>query len=290
MIKPIKEDGIDAAADLAWSTQETPETASFPRFRSRNALKEKFQDMLKKPEGRLLGCYDGSELKGVLCLFVDSDSRYCEAICGICAAGGDPAVYDEMSRHVAAAFAGYEAILAYPGENKAAADAAVAAGAAPFESSVSMRLAKADFKQGQSGGVNKLGRERFSEYSAFHDAAYPDYYWNAARIREARDKWDVNVYMDGGKICGSVFTSTWDKTEAEIFGVAVDAGHRGRGIEARLITRACSEAFRGGKKSVLFFIDSSDPALRQAAEKCGFKPVSTYKSFRFAPESAAAEE
>ncbi len=77
MIKPIKEDGIDAAADLAWSTQETPETASFPRFRSRNALKEKFQDMLKKPEGRLLGCYDGAELRGVLCLFVDSDSRYC---------------------------------------------------------------------------------------------------------------------------------------------------------------------------------------------------------------------
>lgn len=288
MIRPIKEDGIDAAADLAWSTQESPETSSFPRFRSRNALREKFQDILKKPEGRLLGCFDGAELKGVLCLYVDTETRYCEAICGICAAGGAPEVYEEMSRHVASAFAGYEAVLAYPGENKAAADAALAAGAEPFESSVSMSLAKADFKQGQSGGVNKLGKERFSEYAAFHDAAYPDYYWNAARIREARDKWDVNVFMDGGKICGSVFTSMWDKTEAEIFGAAVDEKHKGRGIEARLITRACAEAFRAGKKTVLFFIESNEPVLFQAAEKCGFKPVSTYKSFRFRPKTDPA--
>ena len=286
MIKPIKEDGVDAAADLAWSTQESPETSSFPRYRSRNALREEFLKILKQPEGRLLGCYDGADLKGVLCLWVDTASRYCEAICGICAVGGDPAVYDEMSAYLASAFNGYEAVLAYPGENKAGADAALAAGAEPFESSVSTRLEKADFRQGQSGGVNKLGKERFSEYAAFHDAAYPDYYWTAARIREARDKWDVNVFMDGGKICGSVFTSTWDKDEAEIFGVAVDEKHKGRGIEARLITRACSEAFRAGKKSVVFFIESGEPALYQAAEKCGFKPVSSYKSFRFRPEAA----
>ena len=283
MIKLIREDGADAAAELAWSLQQTPELSAFPRYRSREALREELLKMLKLPEGQLIGCYDGAELRGMMCLYIDNNSKYVESVCGMYASGGDPAVYAELAAHAVTAFAGYEMLFSFPEENAAAAAALRDAGAELYESCVSLRLAKQDFRQGQSGGVNKLGKERFAEYAAFHDAAFPDYYWTAARIREARDKWDVNVYMDSGKICGGVFTAVWDKNEAEIFGAALDEKHRGRGLEARLITRACSEAFRMGKKSVLFFVSDSDPALLAAAKKCGFAETSTYRCYRFRP-------
>ncbi len=283
MIKLIREDGADAAAELAWSMQQMPEFSAFPRYRSKEALREELLKMLKLPEGQLLGCYDGADLRGMTCLYTDSASRYVEAVCGMYAADGDPTVYSELAAHVVTAFTGYEMLFSFPEENKTAAAALTEAGAKLYESCVTMRLAKQDFKQGQSGGVNKLGKERFSEYAAFHDTAFADFYWTAARIREARDKWDVNVYMESGKICGGVFTAVWDKNEAEIFGAALDEKHRGRGLEARLITRACSEAFRMGKKSVLFFVSDSDPVLMAAAKKCGFAETSTYRCYRFEP-------
>lgn len=283
MIKLIREDVTDIAAELAWNCQETPGLSTFPRYRSREAMREEFLKVLKQPGGQLLGCYDGTELKGVVCIYADSTARFAEATCGMYAADGNPDVYAELAAHISNAFTGWEFLMAFPEENTAAAEAFRAVGAELYENCITMHLNKADFKQGQSGGVNKLGKERYSEYSAFHESAFPDYYWTASRIKEARDKWDINVYSDGGKICGAVFTAVWDKSEAEIFGVAVDGKHSGRGIEARLITRACSEAFRMGKKSVLFFIENSEPALLSAAKKAGFTEKYTYRCYRLAP-------
>lgn len=282
MIKLIREDGAAPAAELAWNCQTVGENSAFPRYRSKNSIAEEFAKTLKQPDGKLLGCFDGDNLQGVLCLYTAPEKHYAEAVAGMFAKDGAPAVYAQFMEYVKSAFPGWEIIFACPTENAAAIAALTEAGAEVYEASLTMKVSKPDFKPCQLGGVNRLGKDRFGDYADFHDTVYPDGYWTAARIRDTRDRWDINVCSENGRIVAGIYVSNCDREEAEIYGAAADLKHQGRGLEAKLISRACQDEFKAGKKLVSLFVDESAEQLIAAARRLGFAPADSYHSYRLA--------
>lgn len=122
-------------------------------------------------------------------------------------------------------------------------------------------------------------------YFEYHDKAYPEYYWNAQRIKKClKDFRIVAAYKEIESLkkvmVGSIFVREIDG-RGDIYGLsALNAeNHQREMIQENLLKTALANASLDKLKSIMFFCE--DKCHYQLSLKNGFLPMGHYKVFHW---------
>lgn len=278
MLRPIGENDINAAAELTERLFKRPRGRSYPLLSGAGEIAEEYRFRAADANSSLLGYYEGDgRLAGVLALFYFPGEGYLQSTAFVAEEGC--AAFEAFLLHLKENFAGYEANVGVAKENERAICALTSFGFALGEASADMRLGRARFapSTGEFFPVERVRRETFDEYAAFHDAHFPDVFWNARRLGEELGNWRIFAVREGGKIAGGIFISVYGNM-AEIFGMA--AGRDGRRAET-LLSGALAAVLEENESiaEVAYFEDEGARANLCAAIACGFSIRGGYRLY-----------
>lgn len=281
MIREIGEDLLEEVVEFSWEIFSDSRNSGFPKYRTCEEMRKYFLRSVEREDDKLLACYEGEELIGVLNLFVDEENEYLQARGGVLAKRSFDIVCDEFIRYLESNYSGYKMYFGYPVENVKAIKYLKDIKAKPVDASTTMNLKKVDFvRVDVFDEVVLLTDKYYKEYGVFHDKHNPNMYWNSERIFEKIDIWKIYVIMKEGKIVGSIFIKFIGDTESEVFGISVDEEYKYDNFELMLLSEGVYNIFQDGREQMLYFVDEDDEVSLEASLKVGFKQIDTYRSYK----------
>ena len=280
MIIEVKEDLIDEVMTFAWEFTSHQETCSFPKFKDFEDLKKVFLRLLKSEDDRVLACIENEVLVGVLNLQVKKEDLYLQSLGGIFAKQDFDDVAKQFIQYLKVRYPNFNMYFRYPLENQTAIMFLEKMGAELLDACVTMELRQEDFKMSSSKhGVIRLPSDYYEDYAAFHDAHYPNIYWNSQRIFDHLDLWNIYVVIENQKIIGNIFIRM-NGSEAEIFGLSIDESYQRDNLELDLLSTSMKDCFLKDIEHVLFFVNEDDQRQIDATLEIGFKQIDTYRCYR----------
>ena len=219
----------------------------------------------------VLGCFDAADaLCGLLAAFRDGDYLQTTAFNAVCAE-----CYADFTEYLRLNYAHAEINVGVSAENKDACDALGHAGFALIEASHDMRLERSAFPShslNRSPGILRVRSGDLAEYARFHDAHFPDVYWNARRLGERLDDWLIFAAKERGAVRAGMYLTVYGENgeNAEIYGLAAEPSHEW--LLDELLARGLDDLFaeKLGVRKVVFMIDEADGARLAPAERLGF--------------------
>jgi len=275
MLKELPGEFIGQAADFCWERCKEAGTRSYPLFANKAEIEEEFRLRSGETNALLLGYYSGGELAGVFCFFTIPAERYLQTT----ALYAEKACYTEAVNtflcYLAAQYPAYTAYIGVPAENENAVNELKRNGYVLEDACCDLRCGISDsMAQWAEGGVLRVTEEQFDEYAAFHDAHFPDIYWNAERLRSAQRDWRIFARRDGGQIGAGVFLRIYDDL-AEIFGLCIQDRESGTKLLRHALGAVRAE--NTAVKTIVFLTDESDETALAAAQECGFRCAGHYR-------------
>lgn len=256
LIKPTAEEAeqyIDFAYELALDTTRS----GYPTYTDGIKPKEDFVDTchrgLSRDDREVLLYLEDGKVSGWIQFLVEEE--YLEAnIFNI--AGSIPQALAEFTDYCAANYPDCKLCMGFPGDNKDAIAYLSQNGWSCEEQSYNNVLFFEDYELRQeSADVVKVTRENYSDFRRIHKRVQGDMYWNADRLYDAMDEWDIYLYGDTAAIyCRDC------EILMDIYGVDFEDGSYHRDAFCALVTKVLNECKRQGKKNMGFFGDNENQA------------------------------
>jgi RimJ/RimL family protein N-acetyltransferase len=282
MLRKLKQNEIETAANLSYLLSKNALTNSYPLRNSQKEFLEKYKQSLKYSDDELLGYFMDDELIGVIYLNVLKKDLYLQTS-GLFIKNNIEIVMSTFIDYLHKNYNGYEAYIGYPKENEMAINSLLSHGFQIADSSIDQRLEKIEFKPSVlQHFITKIDYTNYPSFAKYHDSKASDIYWNSNRIKENFNDWIIYSYWSDSQIRGSIATkkSKMDPNELEIFALFIDKDIANKGIEEDLITAVLKDGFENHNiKDVVFFIESDDKKAFEYSKNLGFKVYSNYLSF-----------
>ena len=177
--------------------------------------------------------------------------------------------------HIERNHAGFAANIGVFDGNSARIGALEKAGYILAEDAEDYRLGRESFVDLAGGICERVTAGNFGGYAAFHDAAFPDIYWNSMRLNAALANWRVYVARESGKIARACFLTRYKNGFAEIFGLY--APHDTAPFLAAVIKELYGEFPQ--TPEIIFFVDAGEEQNKKAAQAVGFIKARDYKLY-----------
>lgn len=117
--------------------------------------------------------------------------------------------------------------------------------------------------------------------SAEEEAAFDDEVWQERMVRSRRI-----LAFAGDEVIGVVSVGTGQRTgdsgAGELFGLWVEAQHRGAGVARRLMERAAKVARELGMRQLLYWVGTDNGRAVAFASSFGFRPTDDRRPMRIA--------
>ena len=191
-------------------------------------------------------------------------------------AGSIPQALAEFTDYCAENFPGCKLCMGFPGDNREAIEYLTRNGWSCDEQSYNNVLFFDDYElRPESADVVKVTRENFGEFRKLHEAVQGDMYWNADRLYDAMDEWDIYLYYEDGEPAAAVYCRDCEIL-MEIYGVDFKDNLYQKKAFSVLVTKVLNECKRHDKKNMGFFGDREN---QQDILDMGFHCVGEYVLF-----------
>ena len=255
LIKPtIKE--AEQYIDFAYKLALDPARSGYPTYTDGIKPKDDFIDTCRRGLTRadrqvLLYLEEGIVSGWILFLFEDG---YLETnMFNI--AGSIPQALAEFTEYCAENFAGCKLCMGFPGDNKDAIGYLSQNGWSCEERSYNNVLFFEEYElRPEAADLVKVTRENYSDFRKIHERVQGDMYWNADRLYDAMDEWDIYLYCEDQEPSAAIYCRDCEIL-MEIYGVDFEDGHYHREVFRELVTKALNDCKRHGKKNMGFFGD-----------------------------------
>jgi len=143
-----------------------------------------------------------------------------------------------------------------------------------LDDAIELRLSRDNFVPASPDGITSQDSD-LAELIPFHDARYPDMYWNGARLSRHRNDWDIAVNRANGQINGYALARKAPQTY-DIYCVYAESADDAR----RLLSYTASAAFEAGAQEMLRMAERHNKDELAAASELGFVEQGYYRMFR----------
>lgn len=277
LIRELDPKQMKQAATFAWKLFTLVENRSYPLYQTEEALFREFSRRSRETDSELLACTRCDQLEGIMSCFCIPKDRYVQTT-AICSAPGCDEVIDSFLDYLEDTYPRCTSYVGIEKRNLKLKMALESHGYSLIEDSADMRMSIADFQgETQRSSIVHIDRTLLPDYLQYHEKHFSDGYWNAERIAEDFDRWDIFAAYENEKIIGGLYLNCNEKLAlAEIFGLA----SVNQEVTSDLLNRAVSyiQASRPSMKTVMFMIE--DDTAYEAALKAGFKVESLYCCWR----------
>ena len=267
----IDDGSFERAVSFAWSRCTDVSQRSYLMFADRQEAEDEFSKVMADPDSQLVGCYDGSQLVGVMSLAVEPQEHYLQTT-GFYYDRRHPQVIDLFIGQLEHGYPGCTAYVGLPYENRAVAGRLAAHGFGLVNDCSDMRRAMAGWDGGAGGGrgVRDVGPSDWPRYAAYHDRVFPGIYYDSVHLAAEADRFVVLALYDGTAIGGALFMKTGCSPCAEVFGL-----HAPDQPGARALLHAALERLPP-QDAVVFMVDQDDAVSMAAALAEGLRCTSRY--------------
>ena len=272
LIKPTLAEA-EKYIDFAYELALNPSRSGYPTYTDGIKPKEDFVDTcyhgLSRTDREVLLYLEEGKVSGWIQFLVEDG--YLEAnIFNI--AGSIPQALAEFTEYCKTNYSGCKLCMGFPGENRDAIEYLSKNSWSCEEQAYNNVLFFDDYELRQeSTDVVKVSQENYSDFRRIHERVQGDMYWNADRLYEAMDEWDIYTYRDNAAIyCRDC------EILMEIYGVDFVDGRYHKDAFFALVTKVLNECKQNGKKNMGFFGDSEN---QSDILEIGFHCVGNYVLF-----------
>lgn len=257
LIKPTREEG-ESYIDFAYELALDPSRSGYPTYTDGIKTKDDFIDQcirgLTREDRQVLLYLEEGAVSGWIQFFYEKENRYLQTVI-FNIAGDFRRALAEFIAYCDAQFAGYELYLGFPGDNLDAIGYLTENGWSRDDQSYNNVLFFEDYEpRPETADVIKVTQESYSDFRKLHECVQGDMYWNADRLYEAMDEWDIYLYCENAEPAAAIYCRDRDIL-MEIFGVDFKNGRYRKEAFRVLLAKVLNECKRQGKKSMCFFGD-----------------------------------
>ncbi len=135
--------------------------------------------------------------------------------------------------------------------------------------------------------ILEMTREHLPRVLAIERACYPAPWSETAFSNEMKSDVSVNIVAVAGKSVAGFLVGWIVAEQVHVANIAVEAGHRRRGIGNGLMAWLLEEAVRRGCVSSSLEVRESNLAARSMYRRLGYRPVALRKSYYTNPTEDA---
>lgn len=278
LIKPTAEEA-EQYIDFAYELALDPTRSGYPTYTDGIKTKEDFVEGFHwcvSHDGRQLLLYlEEGKVVGWIQFLYEPEDCYLETnVFNI--AGNMEWALKEFIAYCNEYFAGYRVCMGFPGENQAAIHYLTENGWPCEERSYNDVLFFDNYEiLPESENAVKVTRENFVDFRKLHEAVQGSMYWNADRLYESLDHWDIFVYYENGEPTAAIYNRDAEIL-MHIYGVDYQNNIYNSSAFRILMAKALNECKRNGKKYMVFFGEQQD---QQEALAMGYTCVGEYVLF-----------
>ena len=278
-IHKISPEQIGQAASFAWELFSSVENRSYPLYKTEEELFCELTRRSREQNSRLLACSRDGRLSGIMACYSIPSERYLQTV-AICADPGSDGAIDEFLNYLEREYRHYTAYIGIEKGNLRLKHALQAHGYVLIEDSADMRMKVADYHGFPAGAaVERITQRTLPGYLQYHEAHFNSGYWNAERIAEDFDRWDIFGAYEKGRIAGGLFLiCNREKSLAEIYGLK--AADRKMTLELLNFAVQHIQAARPDVRDIMFMVEGSETDNYVAALAVGFTVKSRYCCWR----------
>lgn len=269
----------EAYMDTAYTLALDPSRSGYPTYADGIKTKADFLECcrwgLTRPDREVLLYLENGRVCGWIQSILEPESRYLETnIFNI--AGDTAAALAEYIRYCGENHPGYRLCFGFPGENRAAIDYLESRDWLCEERSFNDVLCFDEYTLlPEDGNVTRVTRANFSLFRTLHESVQGTMYWNADRLYEALDQWDIWMLEENGTARAAIYNRDAEIL-MHIYGVDYRDGVYDPQVYARLLAKALNECKRNGKRYMVLF---SDEETQDIVLDLGFRCVGEYILF-----------
>lgn len=272
------------AIGFAWSLAQDPNRSGYPTYtdgiKTRADFEEDCEYGLTHKNREVLLYLENGEVSGWIQFLTEPESHYLETTI-FNVTGDTQKALEEFMAYCRERYSGYRMCLGFPGENRAAIDCLTRLGWRCEERSYNDVLS---FKKycliPETDSPTKVTRENFETFRRLHESVQGTMYWNADRLYEALEQWDIWMLEENGHARAAIYNRDSDIL-MHIYGVDYADGVYDEKAFSALLIRALNECKKNGKEFMVFFNEDETQA---AVRKLGFRCVGEYRMFSNAGE------
>lgn len=127
--------------------------------------------------------------------------------------------------------------------------------------------------------IHEMAREHLSQILAIERAAYPAPWSETAFSNEMTSDVSVTIVAVAGKSVAGFLVGWIVADQVHVANIAVEAGHRRRGIGNGMMAWLLEEAVRRGCATCTLEVRESNQAARRMYGRLGFRSVALRKSY-----------
>lgn len=276
LIKPTIEEA-EKNIDFAYELALDPTRSGYPTYTDGIKPKEDFVDTcrrgLVRDDREVLLYLEEGEVAGWI-LFLVEDGYLETNMFNI--AGSIPQALAEFTDYCTRNFPGSKVCMGFPGNNKAAINYLSQNGWSCDEHSYNNVLFFDDYQLcSEEGHVVKVTRENYADFRKLHEAVQADMYWNADRLYDAMDEWDIYLYYEDDEPTAAIYCRDCEIL-MEIYGVDFKNECYQKTAFRTLVTKVLNECKRNGKKNMCFFGEAEN---QTDILELGFRCIGEYVLF-----------
>lgn len=277
LMKPTAEEA-EEYIDFAYALALDPARSGYPTYTDGIKTKEDFEEVCHwgfQPGRQVLLYLEGGVVSGWIEFLFETEDCYLET--SVFNVAGDFAcALQEFTEYCRENFAGYRVCMGFPGDNQTAVRYLSQNGWLCEEQSYNNVLFFENYELlPEADNVVKVTRENYSDFRKLHEAVQGSMYWNADRLYEALDKWDIFLYYEDGAPSAAIYNRDAE-TLMHIYGLDYRDQVFNPSAFRVLMAKALNECKRNGKKYMVFFGEQQD---QQDALDMGYACVGEYVLF-----------
>ena len=281
MLIPCSKSEFEKRIDFFYSLATNLTKSGYPTYCDKIKTKEMFIERSlmafeRDTEEMLLFMYEG-EIQGVIQYYTIPDDRYLGMVAFNIAKATEQAL-SEFLQYIDEKYAGYEAYMGFPCENRTAVEYLTSQGFVCIENDFNNTAFPDKINNlPQHSDIIKIGKENFEKFGFLHSQIEGDMYWNSERILENLDEWVVFVKEENSKPQGAVYYRDLKDNWLEIFGIDIDNDEYNPSVFKELLETAVVSAKQRNAEFITFFCEEE---YEEITKECGFLCIGNYLCFK----------
>ena len=282
MIKTIQR--VDEVMDFTWELNQNKLYASYPRFNSKEKLKDELEKAINLENRNIIAYYHQDVLCGVCFYFWISDEKYVQTV-GFLIKGDYDQIADAFISHISEQLSGYALLIGIPFTNKSGNEYFKKNNIECIEDSIVTNIYNLELHTSQVYEcIEEINKNSFEEYAVFHDkyAIPAGIYFNSRNLRKEMERFRIFAFRQDGGIHGSIFVVA-GKDISDVIGLFIDEEYKNKGIESILINEMLTRLYNefGSIKEILYFIDEVSTDELNLALAAGFEIKEMYRLYKY---------
>ena len=279
MVQDLPEKCVPEVCEKVWQLSQEPYHQFYPIFESEEDVRSTLSWTMEGYGSRAYGYWRARVLEGVCCLFVEEEKHYV-LIIALYSWGKFSAAANAFMRQIEKEFPGYTLEAGIAGEHTRFAQKLTRSGFQLQDERYDMR-----FALGEAGNLPELMEEDLvvlegdplGNYSALHDAWFPDCGWSAEDLDRVKDCWIVATARRGDETRGAIFVVLFPG-HASVYGFRAENQAMANALVGAAIKRCAARTnYQGMVRSM---VKLTDEKQMRAMIEAGFAKTAHYTFYQ----------